>query len=190
MSSTLLCGKIENIGYHAESSVLQATEYGIPQIRKRLFIVASKTKLNAPFPASTHTSNGADTLFHHGPCAMPFSMGCHIRPADTLRWGRGGNNAIFWPAKGMLTRRSCGATRMFSTTTKAMRHNKRTVERFAAMSWGDSVADVPHHLRPRRRNSNEIAQSVYDPNNRRQHPYGPMPHHSRLVLCEFRPSVF
>ena len=56
---------------------------------------------------------------------------------------------------------------------RAMRHSSRTVERFATMSWGDSISDVPHHLRPRKRNSNEIAKTVYDQNNRRQYPYKP-----------------
>ena len=35
---------------------------------------------------------------------------------------------------------------------KAMNHSKRMVKRFESMSWGDSVSDVPEHLKPLKRN--------------------------------------
>ena len=56
---------------------------------------------------------------------------------------------------------------------KAMNHTKRMVERFSQMSWGQSAKDAPEHLRPRRRNSSEIADRVYDQNNRRMYPHRP-----------------
>jgi DNA (cytosine-5)-methyltransferase 1 len=56
----------------------------------------------------------------------------------------------------------------------AMKHSSRMVERFASMSWGDSVSDVPDHLKPFRRNGKgEISERVYDQNNRRMHPHKP-----------------
>ena len=42
--------ELKNLGYHVEHSVLEATDFGIPQIRKRLFIVASVQELDNPFP--------------------------------------------------------------------------------------------------------------------------------------------
>ena len=57
---------------------------------------------------------------------------------------------------------------------KAMKHSRRVVERFASMKWGDSVSDVPKHLRPYERNSNgKISNKTYDQNNRRMHPDRP-----------------
>ena len=42
------------------------------------------------------------------------------------------------------------------------------------MSCGDSVSDVPEHLKPLKRNGNgEISTKVYDQNNRRMHPDRP-----------------
>ena len=168
----IITRELEDIGYHSESKVLQATEYGIPQIRKRLFIVASKTMLNTPFPEITHTSNGADTLFHRGLMQCP-SLWDAISDLPTLSAGEGVEAMPYSgpPKNDYQALLRADANLLYNH--KAMRHSNRTVERFAAMSWGDSVSDVPHHLRPRRRNSNEIAQSVYDQNNRRQHPYGP-----------------
>ena len=57
---------------------------------------------------------------------------------------------------------------------KAMMHSKRTVERFSAMAWGQSVADVPVHLMPYKRNGNgEISEKAFDQNNRRMYPNAP-----------------
>jgi DNA (cytosine-5)-methyltransferase 1 len=65
-----------------------------------------------------------------------------------------------------------GSNKLWNHT--AMRHSKRMVERFAAMTCGQSVSDVPKHLRPLKRNGNgAISGKVYDQNNRRMHPDRP-----------------
>ena len=42
--------ELTNIGYHVEYRILEATDYGVPQIRKRLVVIASSRKLANPFP--------------------------------------------------------------------------------------------------------------------------------------------
>jgi DNA (cytosine-5)-methyltransferase 1 len=168
----IIMRELENLGYHSEWSVLQATDYGIPQIRKRLFIVASKTELASPFPEITHTSDGNDTLFRRGLRQCP-TLWDAISDLPTLSAWEGAEAMPYCcpPKNDYQSLLRADSTILYNH--KAMAHSKRTVARFAAMSWGDSVSDVPHHLKPRRRNSSEIAQSVYDQNNRRQHPYRP-----------------
>ena len=56
----------------------------------------------------------------------------------------------------------------------AMKHTKRVVNRFAAMSWGDSTINVPKELLPYERNGKgKISKKIYDQNNRRMHPHKP-----------------
>lgn len=45
-----------NLGYSVESDVLNAAEYGVPQFRRRLFIVGNRIGLPVAFPESTHGS--------------------------------------------------------------------------------------------------------------------------------------
>ncbi|MCI5149978.1 MAG: DNA cytosine methyltransferase [Candidatus Electrothrix sp. MAN1_4] len=60
----IISSELESIGYHVYFKILEATDYGIPQIRKRLFVVASKSKISIPFPKVTHTIfNGQLSLF-------------------------------------------------------------------------------------------------------------------------------
>jgi DNA (cytosine-5)-methyltransferase 1 len=49
--------EMKNLGYFVYSTILEATNYGVPQIRKRFVIIGSKTPLNIPFPKPTHTIN-------------------------------------------------------------------------------------------------------------------------------------
>lgn len=44
----------ENIGYRIESNVLHAVDYGVPQLRERLFFVATRTSRKITFPRPTH----------------------------------------------------------------------------------------------------------------------------------------
>ena len=50
------------LGFYVYISILQATDFGIPQIRSRLFVVASRTKLVEPFPTPTHQMLVSDQL--------------------------------------------------------------------------------------------------------------------------------
>ena len=34
--------ELENLGYNVYHDILEATQFGVPQIRKRLFVIASK----------------------------------------------------------------------------------------------------------------------------------------------------
>lgn len=41
---------LTDLGYHVDFAILKAQDYGIPQNRKRMYLLASKNKLTSPFP--------------------------------------------------------------------------------------------------------------------------------------------
>ena len=168
----IILQELEAIGYSAVWRVLQATDFGVPQIRKRLFVVASKAKLKSPFPKVTHSCDSYDTVFEGQLRRCP-ALWDAISDLPRLNAGEGGEEMDYCSPPTNEYQILLRGDSSLLYNHKAMKHNRRTVERFAAMSWGDSVADVPHDLRPRRRNSTEIAKTVYDQNNRRQYPYRP-----------------
>ena len=167
----IILRELEEAGYDVTWDVLQATDYGVPQIRKRLFVVASKTQLNFPFPRRTHHTDHSegDTLFHRGLQQCP-SLWDAISDLPELAAGEGAETMPYSGPPKNDYQASLRNAETVLTNHIAMKHSKRIVERFASMSWGDSVSDVPHHLRPKRRNSDEIANTIYDQNNRRQSP--------------------
>ena len=165
---------LKELGYHTYSMILQATSFGVPQIRQRLFVIGSRIPLTGPFPQPTHsvTRNGQTRLLQDGLTSCPslWDAISDLPPlnaregAEELPYVSEANNSY----QAILRR---GARVLYNH--KAMRHSTRTVERFSTMKCGDSVNDVADHLKPRKRNSSVIATEAYDQNNRRMYPDRP-----------------
>ena len=50
----IIRGELEDLGYDTFSKILHAQDYGIPQIRPRLIIIATRTQLHQPYPSPSH----------------------------------------------------------------------------------------------------------------------------------------
>ena len=167
--------ELRKIGYHVYSTILEAVHYGVPQIRKRLVIVASKIALVTPFPEPTHALLGAEIdLFGNSLDRTP-NVWDAISDLPTINAREGAEVMEYKDdAKTDYQRLMRVGARPKLYNHLAMKHGKRMVERFASMKWGDTINDVPAHLKPIKRNSNgAIATSGYDQSNRRMHPDKP-----------------
>lgn len=165
----IIVSELEMIGYHVDYDILEATSFGVPQIRKRLVVVASKSKLNQPFPLPTHTCEDQNTSLLKTP-----TLWDAISDLPVIEAREGGEEMEYTLSAQNDFQQSLrmGSEKVYNH--KAMMHSKRTVERFSAMAWGQSVADVPVHLMPYKRNGNgEISEKAFDQNNRRMYPNAP-----------------
>ncbi len=166
--------ELNALDYHVSHTVLEATDFGIPQIRKRLFVVASAPNLETPFPIPTHCiRRGVDDLFAGSlePCPTLWDA---ISDLPALKAGEGSELQDYTNDPENEYQRRLRADSESLWNHKAMCHSKRVIERFASMTCGQSVSDVPKHLRPLQRNGNgKISGKVYDQNNRRLHPNRP-----------------
>lgn len=165
----IITSELRSLGFEVEYKILEATDYGVPQIRKRLVVVASRTKLANPFPQKTYTTLNAPFLLEANLQKCP-TLWEAISDLPEIEAGEGLEEAEYSnPPKNEYQRLiRNGSSKLFNH--KAMNHSKRLVERFASMKWGDSTSDVPNHLRPLKRNSAEFSNKTYDQNNRRMHP--------------------
>ncbi len=165
----IITSELRSLGYHVDYRILEATDYGIPQIRKRLFVIASTSRLINPFPEKTHTTTSIPDLFKAQleKCPTLWDALSDLPEIDAC----GGAEECDYskPPQNEYQRLLRNeSNKLFNH--KAMNHSKRLVERFASMNWGDSTCDVPDHLRPIKRNSTEFSEKAYDQNNRRMHP--------------------
>ncbi len=164
--------ELKDLGYFVYKSVLQATDFGIPQIRSRLFVIASRFPLDMPFPNPTHCTSYITDLFSSDLRQCP-TLWDSISDLPALKAGEGAEvlDYVSAPQNEYQEMLRSGSEKIFNH--KAMNHGKRMVERFSSMKWGNSVNDVADHLKPRRRNSTDIALVAYDQNNRRMFPDKP-----------------
>jgi DNA (cytosine-5)-methyltransferase 1 len=168
----IIKNELRNLGYYVEHRILEATDYGVPQIRKRLVVVASREKLANPFPEKTHTAKSAPDSLETGFKICPTLWDAiSDLPEIEAREGAEETEYAISPRNEYQRLLRSKSEKLFNH--KAMHHSKRLVERFASMGWGDSTSDVPEHLRPLRRNSTEFSETTYDQNNRRMHPERP-----------------
>lgn len=161
-----------NLGYSVEVWLLNASEYGVPQIRERIFIVGNRLGLKEiGKPAKTHTLNNGK-LNGHLPTA--YTIWDAISDCPPLEAGAGEEEQPYTtpPTNGYQCLLRGSQEILFNHV--AMQHSKRLVERFKHINWGESGADVPQEHRAHTRNGNgKISEKVYDQNNRRLYPYKP-----------------
>lgn len=166
----IIMRELKNLGYDVSCQVLSATDFGIPQIRKRMFVVGSAKRLANPFPNPTHFVASKEQNLSTPTLTPCPTLWDAISDLPGLSAGEGDEEQIFTKVPETEYQRllRVGADKIYNHT--AMRHSQRIIERFAGMAVGQSVSDVPTHLRPLKRNGNgQISPQVYDQNNRRMY---------------------
>lgn len=166
---SIITNELRNLGYHVEHRILEATDYGVPQIRRRLVVIATQEKIEMPFPEKTHsTKNDLDLLEKNLKKCPTLWDAISDLPEIEAREGAEVADYSAQPKNEYQSLLRADSKKLFNH--KAMNHSKRLVARFSSMNWGDSTSDVPDHLRPLKRNSLEFSEKTYDQNNRRMHP--------------------
>lgn len=171
-----------SIGYSTRYSVLKAHQFGVPQKRERLFIVAIRGDVESasfkwPEPTHGELMSEQPTLFARETGAKkPFvTLWEAIGDLPQIYAGETYSSKIYTsePANDFQALMRRQEVRSLENH-EPMRHTSRITERFEQIKVGQSEADVPNHLKPRRRGGGgEISQSTYDQNSRRQSPTEP-----------------
>jgi DNA (cytosine-5)-methyltransferase 1 len=168
----IICNELEQLGYSVDFKNLESVDFGVPQIRRRLFVVASKATVPNKFPLPTHSQSPSTNLFE---ALLPTpTLWEAISDLPEIKAGEGAEVMEYSgpPRNGYQAFLRNGSRHVLNH--KAMRHSKRLVERFSSMKCGDTAADVPAHLGPLARNGNGVrSKKIYDQNNRRMHPNRP-----------------
>lgn len=170
----IIKSELTSLGYYVQHKIVDATDYGVPQIRKRLVIIASKEDFEQYYPDATYTTQNINS-------SDLFSS--ELKPCPTL-WDAISDLPDIEACEGAeemdYTKEACNDfQRMLRGNCskvynhQAMKHSKRMIERFKATQWGQSASslDLPDELKPRKRNSKEVADTVYGQNNRRMYPF-------------------
>lgn len=58
----IILSELVQMGYHADAKVLVAADYGVPQLRRRILFLATRTNAEISFPKPTHSPTGASGL--------------------------------------------------------------------------------------------------------------------------------
>jgi len=169
----IIIEELESLGYNVYHTILKASDFGVPQIRRRLFVIASKEPLKNPFPKPTHSFTQETNLFKSNLEQTPNLWDAiSDLPEIDAREGQFEMDYTKKEENDYQTMMRISSKKVYNHTS--MKHSKRMIERFESMSWGESSANVAEHLKPLKRNGNgEISKKVYGQNNRRMFPLKP-----------------
>jgi DNA (cytosine-5)-methyltransferase 1 len=167
------------LGYFIEVWVLNAAEYGVPQIRERVFIVGHhlETEIGKPRPGHLLDTSKRSVV-------QPLIVDNVFKPAITLHEaisdlpelgaGEGLEEQPYTMPPETDYQRWARSDSQILYNHVAMEHIPRLVERFKHIKWGESSSDVPGEHGAWLRNGNgKRSNKKYDQNNRRLHPYKP-----------------
>jgi DNA (cytosine-5)-methyltransferase 1 len=170
----------QDLGYFVELWSLKAVDYGVPQIRERIFIVGNRLGKELGIPRKTHSLE----LLHFKRTQLSGFECEGTLPALTLwdaisdlpplnaREGEEEQPYVSEPQNDYQHWIRNGSKILYNHV--AMEHSKRLVERFKQIKWGESSSDVPKEHGAKRRSGNgELSEKSYDQNNRRLNPYKP-----------------
>jgi len=159
-----------DIGYsNLNIWTLNAVEYGVPQLRERVFIVGHKKNIVIDAPPKTHYINkkikGLEKAVTVKEAIYDLPkinasegqeiQGYKKKPKSKYQiWARGNQKILY--------------------NHIAMKHTKRIIERFSHINIGESVSHVSVKYKERKRNGNgAISEQSYNMNNRRLDPSKP-----------------
>jgi DNA (cytosine-5)-methyltransferase 1 len=161
-----------DLGYDVEVWLLNAAEYGVPQIRERILIVGNRLGIKKiGMPPKTHSLSNGKSNGHLPPAITLWDAISDLPPLES---GCGKEEQPYILKTENNYQQFLHGNQKVLFNHVAMRHSKRLVERFKHINWGESSADVPEEHRAHSRNGNgEISEKVYDQNNRRLYPHKP-----------------
>lgn len=165
----IIVNEFKKMCYNVYYKVLSASDYGVPQMRRRFFLIASRYPLENPFPKPTHYVDEKLAMLGLKKCPTLWEAISDLpdiearEGADIMEYTKNPQNdyQIF-----------CRKNSSELYNHLAMKHSRRLVERFSRMVWGQSVSDIcEEHLKQKKRNGNgKISDCPYDQNNRRMYP--------------------
>jgi len=159
----IIVSELNQIGYDAHHTILDAADYGVPQSRKRVFIVGLRKIENLSFSWPTPQNS------EHISCWDAISDLPQIVHGDDIS-----NMDVELKPRNAFQNLMKNTEHPFITHHEPMRHTQRIVDRFASIKHGESEANASvSHLPRVRGDTQKTSKRTYAQNSRRQHPDKP-----------------
>ena len=168
----------EDIEYKTQIWELNAAEYGVPQLRERVFIVGNRlgiTEIRQPvkthFWVEQNESFNSDDFDNPSPAITVWDA---LSDLPVLNAGDGEEKQSYVTEPQTGFQRWARADQEVLFNHVAMKHTDRMVKRFKHISLGESGLNVPKEYSARKRSGNGVlSDASYNSNNRRFHPEKP-----------------
>lgn len=157
----------KGLGYNVKVMQLDASNFGVPQARQRVFFVG----IRDDYPFDPDLLSPVKTTAEH-----PITIRQAISDLPEIQACEGSEDMPYVTEPTNDYQIWCRAGSDSVRNHVAMRHTKRLVARFHVIKYGESAADVPQeHMQRKRGDASVISGKVYSQNNMRPFPDRPSP---------------
>lgn len=160
----------EDLGYLVNLWLLNAAEYGVPQLRERVFLVGNKRGEKLAPPEKTHILRNGQSSKHNmtnGNLNPAITVGQAIWDLPKINAGEGEEEQAYTRIPRNNFQRWARSKDGVIYNHIAMKHTTRIVERFKHIQNGISLKEIPKEYSVRKRNGNgEISKVEYNSNYR------------------------
>nr|CAA74997.1 Bpu10I (5m)cytosine-specific DNA modification methyltransferase (C2) [Bacillus pumilus] len=156
---------MSNIGYKIKVFVLNTSDFGVPQGRQRVFVIAARNEAFIPLEIIGEYTQGKKAKR---------TVGEALEDLPLIDSGEGVEDAVTYPFEAKTDYQKWlreGSIGVYNHV--AMKHTKRLIERFKHIDIGQSLKDVNPEHGQRARNGQELdVRKRFKMNNQRLNPLG------------------
>ncbi len=164
----IILSECASAGYKATYSILNAAEYGVPQLRERVFIIG----IQKQYPYSKLRIFPQPQV----PSEKQITVDLAIGDLPPIESGEGTEFQKYFSTPQNAYQEWARHNSAGVYNHVAMRHTQRLIDRFKVIQHGQSVADVPHEHSALKRGDPKVKSGkVYSQNNMRVYGDAPSP---------------
>lgn len=146
----IIVEELQRLGYNAEWNKLLAADYGVPQMRRRAFFLASRISDESLFPEPTHISNIENIDLFNSNTSPYNSVWDAISDLPSLKNGEG-NDIDKYPSNPIthyqhLMRENSDGNLY---NHKARKLSDIQFQRVSSIKEGQGIKDLPQEIRPK-----------------------------------------
>ncbi len=162
------------LGYATQHRILNAADYGVPQLRRRAFIVATLPGVSFEFPNPTHKPAEVADVDLFDDIRRQVTVGEALLDLPQIEAGDGTDDIVPYPSTPQNLYQSAmrkGSAGVLNHV--AMKHTARLIERFRIIRAGQSLKDVPREYGQIEKMTGKVSEKPFKYNNYRLDPDKP-----------------
>ena len=152
--------RLELLGYNVKVEVLQSASFGVPQRRKRAFVLANRLGFPISFPDATHAAQASDSLFSSQEAYVNVEEA--IGDLPTLQHGEGNNVMSYSKPISSKFQQLMRQNATILHDHFARQLQETQVKRLESIVAGQGARDLPLELRPKSHYSGAYGRLSWD----------------------------
>jgi len=151
----IINAELEHIGYSCKWDILNATDYGIPQVRRRFLLVANRIGVDFAFPSPTH-GNGKRPYITVRDAISDLPVLENGNRDDDMPYRYNSPNISEYQREMRM-----GYSRYNCTNNQVSKNNDLVIKRYSFIPQGGNWCDIPTYLMKNYKDTNNCHSGIY-----------------------------